>query len=320
MIPDDLFESSERRLKRLAMHLAPSPCSSDGLATASSTGSSMQLQGKVALITGSGKGIGQATAILLSSQGASCVLVDIDDKALESVMSQIKASGGRAVSVKADMMQEGSAEVIVKAAVEAFGRIDIIINNAGFTWDGMLQKTTDKMFETMMNIHCLAPFKLIRAALPFMREVAKKEKATRGEACPRCIINISSTSGTHGSSGQVNYSTAKAGVLGLTKTIAKELGPFNIRCNALAFGLIDTRLTRPKAEGAEGEVRLSNGEVVSVGMKTRGPFTDEFIKMGIPLGRAGSVEDAAGAIMMLCSPWASYITGQCIEVNGGAFM
>ena len=258
--------------------------------------------------------------MLLSSQGASIVACDIDEKALKLVVSRIKASGAQAVAVKADVMQEGSAEAIVQAAVDAFGRIDIIVNNAGFTWDAMIQTTSDKMFETMLNVHCISPFRLVRAALPFMRDVAKKEKEARGQASPRNIVNISSTSGTHGSAGQSNYATAKAGVVGLTKTMAKELGPYNIRCNALAFGLIDTRLTQPKAEGGDGEVRLSSGDVVSVGMKNRGPFTDQFIKTGIPLGRAGSTTDAAGAIMLLCSPWSAYITGQCIEVNGGAFM
>ena len=310
--------ASSRRLRVLSMHLVPSPCSSSSAEELSTSAS--QLKGQAAIITGAGKGIGEAAAMLLSSQGASIVACDIDEKSLASVVARIKASGGQAVPVKADIMQEGSAEAIVQAAVDSFGRIDIIVNNAGFTWDAMLQKTTDKMFETMLNVHCLAPFRLVRAALPFMREVAKKEKETRGHASPRCIVNISSTSGTHGSSGQSNYATAKAGVVGLTKTMAKELGPFNIRCNALAFGLIDTRLTRPKAEGEEGGVRLSTGEVVSVGMKGGGPFTEQHIKTGIPLQRAGSTADAAGAIMMLCSPWSAYITGECVEVNGGLFM
>jgi len=274
------------------------------------------LAGQVAIITGAGKGIGEATAKLLGEHGASIVACDLDSAAAEGVVAAIRAKGGKATAVACDVTAPDAAAKIVQAAMSSFGRIDIIVNNAGFTWDGVIHKMTAEQWGVMLAVHCTAPFRLVQEAAPHMREAAKKEMDARGSASPRCIINISSTTGTHGNAGQANYATAKAGVVGLTKSIAKEWGPFNIRCNAIAFGLIDTRLTRAK-EG--GESITVGGKSVALGI----PGANEYwqgVKVHTPLQRLGTVEDAAGVIMALVSPWCSYITGQVIEVNGGAFM
>jgi 3-oxoacyl-[acyl-carrier protein] reductase len=164
----------------------------------------------------------------------------------------------------------------------------------------------------MLLVHNTAPFRLIRAAAPYMRDAAKQELETKGKSKPRCIINISSVSGTHGNAGQANYATAKLGIVGLTKTVAKEWGGFNIRCNAIAYGTIDTRLTQAKEKG---EHIVVDGKKVSLGV----PAALQGDLNRIPLRRAGTVQEAAGAILMLASPHSSYITGQCIEVNGGVY-
>ncbi|GAX83419.1 hypothetical protein CEUSTIGMA_g10844.t1 [Chlamydomonas eustigma] len=280
-----------------------------------STLAGRQLEGQVAIVTGAGKGIGEATAELLSSQGASIVVCDIDASAAQAVSDRIQSQGGRAVAVAADITNQDAAAQIIDAAL-SLGSIDIIVNNAGFTWDGVIHKMTPQQWQAMLDVHVTAPFRLVQAAAPYLREVAKKEIEQEGKARPRSIINISSTSGTHGNAGQANYSTAKAGVVGLTKSIAKEWGPLNVRCNALAFGLIDTRLTRPKEDGETIEVA---GKAVPLGIPGANKYWSA-VKSSIPLQRSGAVREAAGAIMMLVSPWASYITGQVIEVNGGAFM
>ncbi|KAL6057152.1 putative Shortchain dehydrogenase/reductase SDR [Balamuthia mandrillaris] len=195
-----------------------------------------------------------------------------------------------------------------------FGALDILVNNAGYTWDGVIHRMTDKQWDAMLLVHNTAPFRLIRAAAPYMRDVAKQEIEKNGAAKPRCIINISSTSGLHGNAGQINYATAKMGILGLTKTVAKEWGPFNIRCNAVAFGFIATRLTGDKAKDNFIEV---DGKKVSLGI----PGTlrsRESVADSNPLRRIGSPADGAGAILLLALPYADYITGHCLEATGGA--
>jgi len=281
----------------------------------STSAAGRQLEGQVAIVTGAGKGIGEATAELLSSQGASVFVCDIDARAALAVSDKIKSQGGRAVAVTVDITSPEAAVVIIEAAL-SLGGIDIIVNNAGFTWDGVIHKITPQQWQLMLEVHVTAPFRLVQAAAPYVREAAKKEIEQEGKARPRNIINISSTTGTHGNAGQANYATAKAGVVGLTKSIAKEWGPLNVRCNALAFGLIDTRLTRPKEDGETIHVA---GQAVPLGIPGANQYWSA-VKGSIPLQRSGTVQDAAGAVMMLVSPWANYITGQVIEVNGGAFM
>lgn len=191
-----------------------------------------------------------------------------------------------------------------------WGKLHILVNNAGYTWDGVIHRMSDRQWEAMLAVHNTAPFRLIRAAAPHMRDAAKKEQEQKGRAKPRCIINISSTSGLHGNAGQANYATAKMGVIGLTKTVAKEWGQFNVRCNAVAFGTIETRLTGAKEKG---EHILVDGKKVALGI----PAAVQRDFGHIPLRRAGSPEEAAGAVLMLASPHASFITGHCLEVTGG---
>eukprot|EP00798_Chlamydomonas_sp_ICE-L_P008251 gene8251-1520_t len=312
--------ASQRRLQVVSQQLLGSAGSRNTLQSnpcSASANQSPMLEGQVAIVTGSGKGIGAATALLLASHGACVVVSDLDASAASEVAEKIKGAGGRAISVTADVTAPSAAADIISQTVAAFGpKIHILVNNAGFTWDGVVHKMSAEQWQTMLDVHCTAPFRLIQAAAPYMRDAARKEKEATGSAAPRCIINISSSSGTHGNAGQANYSTAKAGVVGLTKSIAKEWGPLNIRCNALAYGLIDTRLTRAK-EG--GESITVGGKKVALGIPGASSFKD-LVKATTPLQRVGTADEAAGAIMMLVCPWASYVTGQVIEVNGGAFM
>jgi 3-oxoacyl-[acyl-carrier protein] reductase len=272
------------------------------------------LKGQVAIVTGSGQGIGEASALLFAAEGAKVVVTDLDAAKSDKVAADIKAKGGEAISVAGDVTDPKFPDHIIQATIDAYGRLDILVNNAGYTWDGIAHRMTDKQWEAMLLVHNTAPFRLIRAAAPYMREAAKQEIESTGKAAPRSIINVSSTSGLHGNAGQANYATAKAGVLGLTKTIAKEWGPFNIRCNAVAFGWINTRLTASKDKENFIEVE---GKKVSLGIPGAARSADSVAKT-VPLARAGNVDDAAGSVLLLASPHASYITGHCLEVTGGA--
>ena len=270
------------------------------------------LKDRVAIITGSGRGIGQAVAKLFASEGAKVVVSDIDAEPANETVAQIKEAGGEAISYVGDATGENFADGIVKAAADAFGGIHILVNNAGFTWDGTVHKMTDKMWDAMLNLHLKTPFRLIRAAAPYFRDAAKKEMES-GNVIARKIVNVTSIAGTHGNPGQANYSSAKAGMVGLTKTMAKEWGRFNVQSNAVAFGWVDTRLTAAKEETTEGEIERG-GEKVKLGI----PETQrQMMKMIIPLGRAGTVEEAANVVFFLASPLSNYVSGQVIEMTGG---
>ncbi|KAF9926647.1 Methionine aminopeptidase 1 [Modicella reniformis] len=266
------------------------------------------LAGQVAIVTGAGQGIGGASALLFAKEGASVVVSDLDDVKAKDIAQQITSAGGKAIVVSGDVTDLSFPERLVEETVKAFGKINIIINNAGFTFDGMLHKTTDKQFQLMLEVHNAAPFRIIRAAAKYMR-------LKDGE--PRSIVNVSSTSGLHGNLGQANYATAKAGIIGLTKTVAKEWGPFGVRCNTVAFGYIDTRLTRAKENG---ETMVVDGQKIALGIpmgaKKEAP-PPAVVFADTPLKRAGQVEEAAGSVLLLCSPFASYITGHTLEVTGG---
>jgi 3-oxoacyl-[acyl-carrier protein] reductase len=269
------------------------------------------LESKTAIITGSGRGIGRATAELLARYGARVVLSDIDPEPAEQAVGAIRAAGGQAVSVPGDVTQKDFPERIVKTALDEFGGLDIIINNAGYTWDGVIHKMTDEQWEAILAVHLTAPFRIIRAAAPFLRDAAKKERAERGQSLARKIVNISSTSGTRGNAGQSNYSSGKAGIIGLTKTLAKEWGQFNIQVNAVAFGRIDTRLTQAKEIGES--IKRGDAEI-AIGIP--GERLERTTSM-IPLGRAGTAQEAAGAIFFFASPFSDYVSGQVLEVAGG---
>jgi len=268
------------------------------------------LHDHVAIITGSGQGIGEAAAHLFAKEGAKVVVSDLDQAKSDRVAAAIVAEGGSAISFPGDVTDPAYPDRILAHTVKVFGKINIIVNNAGYTWDGMLHKMTDKQWNAMLDVHNTAPFRMIRAAAPYMREQAKTEKEKGIPQQPRAIVNVSSTSGLHGNVGQANYSTAKLGIVGLTKTVAKEWGPFGIRCNAIAFGLIDTRLTREKSDSFI-EV---DGSKVALGIPSSGARD----LRTIPLQRTGTPTDAARGILFLSSPLSSYVNGHCLEVTGGA--
>jgi 3-oxoacyl-[acyl-carrier protein] reductase len=270
------------------------------------------LDGKSAIITGSARGIGRATAELFVSQGAKVLINDLDGDVAEEAAKEID---GETAVFAGDLTQPGACDDLVKAGIDAFGSIDAVVNNAGYTWDGVLHKMTDEQFQAMIDIHTIVPFRVLRALAPSWREAAKAEKA-EGKEVFRKIVNVSSISGTMGNAGQVNYSSAKAGVTGLTKTVAKEWGQFNINCNAVAFGFVETRLTQAKEKGESMTAAGESGEKVELGIPEQ---MRSMASMMIPLGRPAQPEEAAGPVMFLCSEYANYIHGQVINVTGGQF-
>jgi 3-oxoacyl-[acyl-carrier protein] reductase len=267
------------------------------------------LDGKSAIVTGSARGIGRATAELLVSQGAQVLINDLDGDIAEQAAGEI---AGETTVFAGDLTKPGAPEALVQKAIDAFGKIDIIVNNAGYTLDAPVHKMSDEHFQAMLDIHTVVPFRVIRAAAPHLREPAKKERE-EGREVFRKIVNISSTSGTFGNAGQANYSAAKAGVVGLTKTVAKEWGQFKVNVNAVAFGFIDTRLTQAKVDENTME---KDGERIQLGIPEQ---MRQMASMLIPLGRSGTPEEAAGGVFFLCSPWSNYVHGQTLHVTGGLF-
>ena len=267
------------------------------------------LDGKAAIVTGSARGIGRATAELLAEHGARVLINDLDADVAEQAASEI---AGETSVFGGDLTKEGVPDQLVQKAVDEFGQLDIIVNNAGYTRDGVAHKMTDEQFQAMLDIHTVVPFRICRAAAPFMREPAKQERE-EGREVFRKIVNVSSVSGMHGNAGQVNYSAAKLGVVGLTKTLAKEWGQFKINVNAVAFGFVETRLTAAKESG---NTMTKDGEEIQLGIPEQ---MRQMASMLIPLGRPASPEEAAGPIFFLCSPWADYVHGQVLNVTGGQF-
>jgi 3-oxoacyl-[acyl-carrier protein] reductase len=267
------------------------------------------LDGKSAIVTGSARGIGRATAELLVAQGAQVLVNDLDGDVAEQAAGEID---GETAVFAGDLTKPGVPDQLVQKAIDSFGKLDIIVNNAGYTLDAPIHKMSDEHFQAMLDIHTVVPFRVIRAAAPHLREPAKKERE-EGKEVFRKIVNISSTSGTFGNAGQANYSAGKAGVVGLTKTVAKEWGQFKVNVNAVAFGFIDTRLTQAKVDENTME---KDGEKIQLGIpeQMRG-----MASMLIPLGRPASPEEAAGGVFFLCSPWSNYVHGQTLHVTGGLF-
>ena len=269
------------------------------------------IDGKVAILTGSGRGIGAATAKMFGAEGASVVVSDLDPTPAEETAASIRAAGGKAVVVAGDVTDPAFPAQLIKATLDSFGDIDIIVNNAGYTWDAVIQNMTDKQWYAMLDVHTTAPFRILREASQYIRDAAKKEQAANGRANPRKVINVTSASGVYGNAGQVNYSTAKAGVTGLTKTLAKEWGRYNVQVNCVCYGFIETRLTAPK-ESAEKVVR--EGEEVQLGVPDQ---LRQMAPLLIPLGRPGTPEEAAGPVLFLASPLSNYVSGIVLEVMGG---
>ncbi len=267
------------------------------------------LDGKAAIVTGSARGIGRATAELLAEQGAKVLINDLDGDAAEQAAGEV---GGDSVSFAGDLTKEGVPDAMVARAFEAFGAVDIVVNNAGYTWDGPIHKMSDQQFQAMLDIHNVVPFRVLRAAAPHMREPAKKERE-EGREVFRKVVNVSSISGTMGNAGQANYSSGKSGVVGLTKTLAKEWGQFKINVNAIAFGFVETRLTAAKEDAGTIEME---GESIKLGIPEQ---MRQMAAMLIPIGRPATPEEAAGGIFFLCSPWSNYVHGQVLNVTGGQF-
>ncbi|MBA3300159.1 MAG: SDR family oxidoreductase [Thermoleophilaceae bacterium] len=267
------------------------------------------LDGKAAIVTGSARGIGRATAELLAEHGASVLINDLDGDVANEASKEI---GGQTAMFAGDLTKDGVPEKLVETAVEAFGKIDIVVNNAGYTWDGPVHKMSDEQFQAMLDIHNVVPFRVLRAVAPHLREPAKKER-DEGIEVFRKVVNVSSVSGTMGNAGQANYASGKSGVVGLTKTLAKEWGQFKINVNAVAFGFVDTRLTAAKESTNTFE---KDGQEIALGIPEQ---MREMASMLIPLGRSATPEEAAGGVFFLCSPWSNYVHGQVLNVTGGQF-
>jgi 3-oxoacyl-[acyl-carrier protein] reductase len=267
------------------------------------------LDHKVAIVTGSARGIGRATAELLSEHGAKVLINDLDADLADQTASEI---AGETVVYSGDLTTPGAPDALVRTAVDAWGRVDIVVNNAGYTSDGVLHKMTDEAFQRMLDIHTIVPFRVIRAAAPHLREPAKRERE-QGVEVFRKIVNVSSVSGTMGNAGQANYAAGKAGVVGLTKTLAKEWGQFKVNVNAVAFGYIETRLTASKDETNTMQI---DGQTVQLGIPDQ---MRAMASMMIPLGRPGTPTEAAGGVFFLCSPWSNFVHGQVLNITGGQF-
>jgi 3-oxoacyl-[acyl-carrier protein] reductase len=279
----------------------------------------ISLSGQAALVTGAGRGIGRAIATLLSQAGAAVALVDVDEAALHETRaaltiggSNLTAGGTKAISIDGDLTKPNFPEHAVARTVKELGSIDILVNNAGYTWDNVIQKTTDEQFQAMLDIHVVTPFRMLRAASTWIRETAKREIA-EGHRVMRKVVNITSISGIDGNAGQSGYSAGKAAVVGLTKTLAKEWGRYNVNVNAVGFGLIETRLTK-SMDDPETQVAIGERQV-RVGMQAA---VKEQATRTIPIGRVGTPEDAAKAVFFFCSPLSDYVTGEVLVCSGGA--
>lgn len=270
-----------------------------------------KLEGKVALITGSGRGIGRCIALKLASEGARVVVNDLDQAPADEVVALIRSQGGEAVACVGSVTAPDFADRFVKTAVDHFKGLDIIINNAGYTWDNVIQKMTDEQWYAMMDVHLTAPFRILRAAQPVIRALSKMEKDEDREVF-RKVVNISSVAGLDGNAGQVNYSAAKAGITGMTMTLAKEWGRLKVNVNCVAFGFIKTRLTEATADG-NASVKIE-GRDIKVGVN---PDLMKMLEANIPLGRAGAPEEAADAVYLFCTPESNYISGQTVVCGGG---
>ena len=263
-----------------------------------------ELDGKVAIVTGAGRGIGRAVALKLAREGAAVVVNDRDEEPTRDTAEAIVQAGGRSAICVGSVTDVDFGERFVKTALDEFGGLDIVVNNAGYTWDSVIQKMTDEQFAAIMDVHVTAPFRILRAASEPFRRFAKQE-AAEGREVFRKVVNISSVSGTGGNAGQVNYASAKAAVIGMTKTLAKEWGRYKVNVNCVAFGFIRTAMTQPLSSEGDKKVGVSP------------ELIEKLERDFIPLGRLGTPEEAADGVYLFCSPESNYISGQVITVGGG---
>lgn len=270
-----------------------------------------KLDGKVALVTGAGRGIGRSVALKLASDGARVVVNDLDEGPAQEVVAEIRSMGGEAAACMGSVTASDFAERFVGTAVKNYGGVDIIVNNAGYTWDNVIQKMSDEQWYAIMDVHLTAPFRILRAAYPVISTASKAEMAA-GREVFRKVVNISSGA-AGGNAGQANYSTAKAGIIGMTKTMAKEWGRLKVNVNCVAFGHIETRLTVP-LQGTESSTVSIEGRDIKVGI---GEAVAEMSKKMIPLGRPGTPDEAADSIYLFCIPESNYVSGQVLICGGG---
>jgi 3-oxoacyl-[acyl-carrier protein] reductase len=269
-----------------------------------------RLAGKVALVTGGGRGIGLSVVQRLAREGARLLVNDLDAEPAEEAVKAINDAGGEAIAYPGSVTEANFAANFIGAALSRFGDIHIVVNNAGYIWNGPLHKIGDAQWDAMQDVHLKAPFRILRALHGFVEPSVKRERAA-GTLVHRKVVNVSSVAATGGTIGQANYAAAKAGLHGLTKSLAKEWGPLAVNVNCVAFGYIDTRLTQ---EISGETVVMIEGEARRVGL-TRELI--EAIKTRIALGRAGTPHEASGGVMLFCLPESDYITGQILEVDGG---
>lgn len=270
-----------------------------------------RLAGRRAIVTGGGRGIGQQVVLRLAAEGAVVLVNDRDEQPAHETVELVRSSGGTAHAAVGSITDDGAADALVATAVDRLGGIDVIVNNAGYTWDSVVQRTTDEQWATMLDLHLTAPFRILRAAQPVIAAAARAEIAVTGRALCRKVVSISSVSGLAGNPGQAAYASAKAGLTGLTRTLAREWGRYNVTVNAVAFGLIETRLTASVADGAAIDV---DGRRIPVGVR------DDILEAAaatIPLGRAGTPFEAAGAVALLCYPESDYVSGETLVCGGG---
>ena len=270
-----------------------------------------KLRGKVAFVTGSGRGIGRSIALKLASEGAKLVINDLDPERAHAVVDEIKSTGGEAIACPGSVTAPDFADRFIKTGITAFNGLDIIVNNAGYTWDNVIQKMTDEQWYAMIDVHLTAPFRILLAAQPIIRALRKEEEATSNDNY-RKVVNISSVAGLGGNPGQVGYSAAKAGITGLTKSLAKEWGRLKVDVNCVAFGFIKTRLTEATA-GSGSSIKIE-GRDIKVGVN---PELMTSLEQTIPLGRGGTPDEAADVVYLLCTPESNYISGQVVVCSGG---
>jgi len=262
-----------------------------------------RLDGRVAVITGSGRGIGRATAVRFAEEGAAVVVNDVDADPANETAEAVRGAGGRALVSTANTVNLAEAEAMMAAAAEEFGTVDIVVNNAGITRDKTIHNMDDDVWQFVLDVNLKTAFHTTKAAMPYLREPAKKEKKEQGQpAYHRKIAFTTSTAFLLGNAGQANYTAAKGGVVGLTRTLARELGPFHVNVNAVAPGFIETRLTQAKQEGEDLGIPESMRQMAL---------------MLLSLGRYGKPEDVANAHLFLASPESDYITGVILPVSGG---
>jgi 3-oxoacyl-[acyl-carrier protein] reductase len=266
----------------------------------------LALDGKAALVTGSARGIGLAIARQLAAAGAKVMLSDLDALALAEASAYLGGSS----SLAGDLTDPAFPQQLVDRTVADLGGLDIIVNNAGYTWDSVVQKTTDEQFQAMLDIHVTAPFRILRAAAGFIRDSAKREAAEQRRV-HRKVVNITSIAATDGGAGQAGYGSGKAAVIGLTRVMAKEWGRYNVNVNAVGFGLIDTRLIQPLTTESKIEMK---GQQIRVGVQQE---LLDIVTSASPLGRAGTVDEAAGTVLFFCSPLSDFVTGEVLMCAGG---